>query len=46
MPSDDELAAFYRDYHKTKQYAAKLDSKLRRAKRRIKMLRGVSRSLS
>lgn len=43
MPSDDELAAFYHDYHKTKQYAAKIDSKLRRAKRRIKMLRSRSR---
>lgn len=35
MPSQAELDAFYQDYHKTKQYAAKLGSKVRRATRRI-----------
>ena len=39
MPSDETLAAFYHDYAKTAQYAAKLDSKVRRAKRRIRALR-------
>lgn len=39
MPSDESIAAFYQDYHKTDQYTGKLESKLRRAKRRIRILR-------
>lgn len=39
MPSDEQIAAFYQSYHKTAQYTGKLDSKLRRAKRRIRILR-------
>ena len=43
MPDDQALAAFYHDYHKTTQYTAKLDSKVRRAKRRIRALRRRTR---
>ena len=43
MPSDERIAAFYRSYHKTAQYTGKLDSKLRRAKRRIRILRRHTR---
>ncbi len=38
MPSAAELAAFYQDYHKTAQYRAKLASKIRRAKNRIRRI--------
>lgn len=39
MPGANELAAFYDSYHKTGQYTAKLDSKVRRARRRLRRLR-------
>ncbi len=38
MPSDEELNDFYNNYFKTKQYTAKLNSKIRRAKKRIKSI--------
>jgi SAM-dependent methyltransferase len=38
MPDDETLARFYRHYHKTAQYTAKLDAKRRRAARRIRRL--------
>jgi len=37
MPSEEELNEFYRDYAKTDQYLGKLASKLRRAKKRIRI---------
>jgi|TARA_B100000767_G_scaffold40376_2_gene34014 2-polyprenyl-3-methyl-5-hydroxy-6-metoxy-1,4-benzoquinol methylase len=36
MPSDETLNAFYDNYHKSAQYLSKLDSKIRRAKKRIR----------
>ncbi len=36
MPSDDALSDFYDNYHKSAQYLSKLDSKIRRAKKRIR----------
>jgi 2-polyprenyl-3-methyl-5-hydroxy-6-metoxy-1,4-benzoquinol methylase len=39
MPSAEVLTAFYDDYHRTRQYTAKLDSKVRRARRRIRRLK-------
>ncbi|HFB65441.1 MAG TPA: class I SAM-dependent methyltransferase [Aeromonadales bacterium] len=39
MPSNEVLHDFYQNYHKTSQYTAKLDSKLRRAKKRIKCIK-------
>nr|WP_274518446.1 class I SAM-dependent methyltransferase [Congregibacter litoralis] len=39
-PSTDELAKFYYRYHKTHQYTAKLNSKIRRARRRIRRMAG------
>ena len=38
MPSDQELEKFYNDYFKTKQYTSKLQSKIRRAKKRVKSI--------
>lgn len=38
MPTNEELFEFYQNYHKTAQYTAKLESKLRRARNRIKRL--------
>lgn len=38
MPTDQELNDFYNNYFKTKQYTSKLNSKLRRAKKRIKSI--------
>lgn len=38
MPSDTEISAYYQQYHKSGQYQSKLDSKLRRAKKRIRPL--------
>jgi SAM-dependent methyltransferase len=43
MPSDETLGAFYDGYHKTRQYRAKLASKVRRAKNRIGRLRSKVR---
>ena len=42
MPSDDELAAFYDRYGKTRQYQAKVRSKVRRARRRIRRLKRLT----
>jgi len=42
IPPKQELDAFYQEYHKTSQYSAKLDSKLRRAKRRIRRLKRIT----
>ena len=39
MPDPATLAAFYRDYFKTRQYADKLQSKIRRARKRIRHVR-------
>jgi len=39
MPSNEELSLFYQNYHKTTQYTGKLDSKLRRAKKRIRLVK-------
>ena len=39
MPTTDELAEFYREYYKTRQYRQKLESKVRRARRRIRRLK-------
>lgn len=36
MPSDSALNDFYQSYHKTSQYTSKIDSKQRRARKRIK----------
>lgn len=36
MPSDAALHAFYQDYHKSRQYQAKLHSKIKRARKRIR----------
>jgi 2-polyprenyl-3-methyl-5-hydroxy-6-metoxy-1,4-benzoquinol methylase len=36
MPSHEALNEFYDNYHKSGQYLAKLDSKIRRAKKRIR----------
>ncbi len=36
MPEDETIHAFYQDYHKSHQYKAKLDSKVRRARNRIR----------
>jgi SAM-dependent methyltransferase len=36
MPSAEELTNFYDNYHKSGQYLAKLNSKVRRAKKRIR----------
>ena len=45
MPTTAELAEFYREYYKTRQYRGKLDSKVRRARRRIRRLkRGLTGS--
>ena len=45
MPTSAELAEFYREYYKTRQYRGKLDSKVRRARRRIRRLkRGLTGS--
>lgn len=38
FPSAQELTEFYNNYHKSKQYKDKIDSKIRRAKRRISSL--------
>jgi len=42
IPSDDELSAFYEDYHKTHQYASKAASKTRRARKRIQRLQSLT----
>ncbi len=39
MPTTDELAEFYREYYKIRQYRQKLASKVRRARRRIRRLK-------
>ncbi len=39
MPTTEELAEFYRDYYKTRQYRQKIDSKVRRARRRIRRVK-------
>ena len=36
MPEDEAIHAFYQDYHKSHQYQAKLASKIRRARNRIR----------
>lgn len=36
MPNEEELNRFYQNYHKTSQYTGKIESKQRRAKKRIK----------
>lgn len=38
FPSDAELSEFYENYHKTSQYKDKIDSKVRRATKRIRSL--------
>ncbi|MCG2633415.1 MAG: class I SAM-dependent methyltransferase [Gammaproteobacteria bacterium] len=38
MPDDTDLNRFYQNYHKTSQYTGKLESKQRRARRRIKKI--------
>jgi SAM-dependent methyltransferase len=43
MPDAEEIAAFYQDYHKSAQYRAKLGSKVRRARRRIRRVGGRGR---
>jgi SAM-dependent methyltransferase len=43
MPDDESLRAFYQSYHKSGQYRAKLDSKVRRARRRIRRIGGGGR---
>ena len=43
MPSDETLSAFYDNYHKSDQYLSKLDSKIRRAKKRIRLVNGLKR---
>jgi predicted TPR repeat methyltransferase len=40
LPTEDELNEFYTNYHKTRQYTAKIDKKLKRARRRIRRLPG------
>ena len=40
MPSDEALATFYENYHKTGQYQSKIQSKVRRARRRIRLANG------
>jgi len=39
MPSDDALNDFYQNYHKTSQYTGKIESKQRRARKRIKSVK-------
>ena len=39
MPTAAELSEFYREYYKTGQYRRKLDSKVRRARRRIRRVK-------
>ncbi|MGF1619151.1 MAG: class I SAM-dependent methyltransferase [Rhodomicrobiaceae bacterium] len=39
MPISAEINQFYENYYKTSQYTAKLESKIRRARRRIKGLK-------
>ena len=39
MPTTAELSEFYREYYKTGQYRQKLDSKVRRARRRIRRVK-------
>jgi len=39
MPSNEELESFYNNYFKTKQYTSKLQSKIRRAKKRIRSIK-------
>ena len=36
MPKDEVILTFYQDYHKSHQYKNKLDSKIRRARNRIR----------
>jgi len=43
MPTQEELNQFYQNYHKTSQYTGKLDSKLRRAKKRIRVIKWRAR---
>jgi 2-polyprenyl-3-methyl-5-hydroxy-6-metoxy-1,4-benzoquinol methylase len=38
MPSNEVLNDFYQNYHKTSQYTGKIDSKQRRARKRIKSI--------
>jgi SAM-dependent methyltransferase len=39
IPSNEELNAFYQNYHKTSQYTGKIESKQRRARKRIKSVK-------
>lgn len=39
MPPQEVLQALYQDYHKTTQYTAKLQSKIRRASKRIRSIK-------
>ena len=43
MPTDSDLNNFYNNYFKTKQYTSKLQSKIRRAKKRLKSIRKYSK---
>ena len=36
LPSEQELTEFYENYHKSKQYKDKIESKIKRAKKRIR----------
>jgi 2-polyprenyl-3-methyl-5-hydroxy-6-metoxy-1,4-benzoquinol methylase len=43
MPSEIELNDFYQNYHKTSQYTGKIDSKQRRARKRIKSVKKLAK---
>jgi len=43
MPSEKELNEFYQNYHKTSQYTGKIDSKQRRARKRIKSIKNLAK---
>lgn len=46
IPSNEELNAFYQDYHKTSQYTGKIESKQRRARKRIKSVKKLAKDKS